>query len=70
MSDAPMLLLTPAETARLLRVSRSSIYRLIQRNELPVVRVGGVVRVHRAALTAWLDAQLENGTGEEGTTDG
>jgi excisionase family DNA binding protein len=52
------LLLTIQETADLLNVSRSHLYRLIQRGELPVVRVGGCTRVHRVALERMLAEHL------------
>lgn len=44
------LLLTMVEAASELRVSRSQIYRLVTRGELPTVRLGGSRRVTRAAL--------------------
>jgi excisionase family DNA binding protein len=49
------LLLRPAEAALLLAMSRSRIYELAARGELPgVVRVGGSVRLHRPTLETWL----------------
>ena len=38
-SETPALLL-PAEAARLLRVTRATVYRLIERGDLRAVRIG------------------------------
>jgi len=47
--DRPVLLRVD-EAARLLAVSRSHIYELINRGDVPVVRLGGSVRVPRVAI--------------------
>lgn len=44
------ILLRGQEAARLLSVSRSTVYQLIAAGEVPVVRLGGMVRVPRRAL--------------------
>jgi excisionase family DNA binding protein len=49
-------LLSVAETARILRISRATAYRLVSTGELPAVRVGGQYRVDQDALNAYLDA--------------
>jgi excisionase family DNA binding protein len=49
------LLLRPAEAAALLAVSRTRVYELAARGDLPgVIRLGGSVRIHRPTLEAWL----------------
>ena len=48
-SDTP-LLLRISEAARLLSLSRSTLYQLIGKGELPVIRIGRTVRVTRSAL--------------------
>jgi excisionase family DNA binding protein len=40
----------PARAARLLDMSRSKIYEMIQRKELPAVRLGGCLRVPFSAI--------------------
>jgi len=53
--DVP-LLLTVDETARLLRTTRSAIYMMVSRQQLPgAIRIGRRVLVRSADLIAWLD---------------
>ena len=47
-------LLTVPEVAQFARVSPASIYRLINRGEIPAVRIGGSLRVRRADLFEYL----------------
>jgi putative molybdopterin biosynthesis protein len=47
-------LLRPVEVQRLLRVGRSKVYEMIARGELPVVRIGRVVRIPRRELEQWI----------------
>jgi len=55
------LLLRGGEVAKVLGVSRAMAYRLMQRGELPVVRIGSCVRVPAEALKAWIHARVEGG---------
>ncbi|MEJ5944278.1 helix-turn-helix domain-containing protein [Pseudokineococcus basanitobsidens] len=48
--------MTVAEVAEELRVSRMTVYRLIERGELPAVRVGRSYRVPQAAAAAYVAA--------------
>ena len=49
-------LLTPDETARLLRTTRKAIYAMIERQQLPgVTRIGRRLLLRRDALLNWLD---------------
>lgn len=43
-------LLTVSETARLLRVSNESVYRLCRKGKLGAARIGGLWRIPRAAV--------------------
>ncbi len=53
------LLLTVDEAARALRMSRSRVYELMQRGEIPgVVHIGRSVRISRAELEAWVSQQV------------
>ena len=46
MSTVETPLLTVAESAAFLRVSRATAYRLIASGEIPAHRVGGQIRIH------------------------
>lgn len=58
MNEIP-LLLKPDEAARLLGVSRTKVYTLIGRRDIPSIRMGGSIRVPREALEAWVRANTE-----------
>ena len=47
-------LLTVAEVADELRVSTMTVYRLIQRDELPALRIGRSYRIDKSDLDAYL----------------
>ncbi|MBD0734089.1 helix-turn-helix domain-containing protein [Streptomyces sp. CBMA29] len=47
---APPAFYTPVEVAQMLRVSRMTVYRLIDTGELEAVRVGRLLRVPASAL--------------------
>ena len=56
------MLLTIPEVAQALGLSRSTVYNtLLHREDFPVVRLGGSVRVNREKLQQWLDARTEGG---------
>jgi excisionase family DNA binding protein len=48
-------LLKPAEIAEILQVSRALAYSLLQRGEIPAVRIGSVVRVRRIDLEPYIN---------------
>ena len=52
-------LLKPSDVAPLLGVSAARVYQLFAAGELPFVRVGGAIRVPRAAWEAWLARQRD-----------
>lgn len=49
-----MRFLTVAEVARILRVSKMTVYRLVHSGELPAVRVGRSFRVSRRGVDDYL----------------
>jgi excisionase family DNA binding protein len=49
------LFLKPAEAAAVLRISRAMLYRLVQRGILGAIFVGRHLRIHRDALTAFME---------------
>ncbi|MGH8644167.1 MAG: helix-turn-helix domain-containing protein [Gammaproteobacteria bacterium] len=52
------LLLTLPEAAKALSVATRTVRRLIERGELPKVKVGRCVRVPAEAVQAWVDKQM------------
>ena len=63
-TDEERPLLVNMETAaRLLGISRSQAYQMAARGELPTVRFGCAVRVHRGQLERWADEQARLSAG-------
>jgi excisionase family DNA binding protein len=50
MAEQPRILWRVAEVAKMLGVSRSTIYAWIARGQIPVTRLGGVIRIPDEAL--------------------
>ncbi len=60
LAGAP-LLMTVDEAAQTLRISRSRLYEMFARDEIPgVVRIGRSVRISRVALEAWVIQQVSD----------
>jgi len=55
-AGAPPNLLTPDEVAELLRVSKTSVYRLVERREIRFYRVCGLLRFSRSDVEQFLRA--------------
>jgi excisionase family DNA binding protein len=55
-------LLTIDEVAEILRLSKTSVYRLVERRELPFCRVGRSLRFTRTDLDAYLGARRVGST--------
>jgi excisionase family DNA binding protein len=54
-------LLTVAEVALVMRVSRMTVYRLIRRGQLKAIRVGRNYRVRENDLNSYLEEQAVTG---------
>jgi len=54
-------LLRVAEAARLLALSRTKVYEMAERDEIPVLRIGTAVRIPRRKLIEWIEAQTTGG---------
>lgn len=50
--------MTVAEVADLMRVSKMTVYRLIQKGDIPAIRVGKSFRVPQVAVRQLIDAGL------------
>ena len=50
-------LMTVVEVAAYLRVNRFTVYRLVERGELPGVKVGDLWRFKERDIEAWLERQ-------------
>ena len=49
-SKSEFVFVKPVRAAKLLDMSKSKIYEMIQRNEIPYVRLGGCLRIPMSAL--------------------
>lgn len=54
-------LLRVTEAAQLLALSRTKVYEMAEREEIPVLRIGTAVRIPRRKLLDWIDAQTNGG---------
>lgn len=54
-------LMTVAEVASVMRVSRMTVYRLIKRGQLKAIRVGRNYRVREDDLTSYLESSAVTG---------
>jgi PTS system nitrogen regulatory IIA component len=52
-------LFTPKQLAQYLQLSPRTVYRMLERNELPGVRVGGQWRFRKSEVDYWLDRRLQ-----------
>ena len=57
MADLELGLLTVQEVADALRVSKMSVYRLVESGELKSLRVGRTIRIREHVLTSYLEDQ-------------
>ena len=55
----PCEVFTSSEVAAMLRVSDRQIRRLIERGDLEAIRVGGIWRIKKESLSAWIDRQSD-----------
>lgn len=56
MTTSPAQLVTPAEAASLLRISRASIFRLLADGSIPSLKVGAARRIRLVDLDAFVSA--------------
>lgn len=53
---------TIPEVARYLKLSRSKVYSLVAKRDIPSLRIGRNVRIRETDLTRWIEANVSNGT--------
>ncbi len=54
MNDSPVI--TVAEAAAILRISRNSAYEAVRRGEIPSIRIGRLLRIPRTAILKMVGA--------------
>ena len=54
-------ILTVPETAEYLKLSKSKVYNLVQRNQIPHLKIGKNVRIRRSDLLKWLEKKAHPG---------
>ena len=54
-------LLKPSEVAEILQVSKAFAYALLKRGEIPVVRIGNLVRVRHEDLDEYIHGKAKQG---------
>jgi len=59
-------IMTIEALAEYLKISRSTLYKLVQDGRLPGQKVGKRWRFHRAAIDDWLGQQPRQGPGSDG----
>jgi excisionase family DNA binding protein len=55
MSSGEPELLRVVEVANLLSLSRTKVYEMAEKGEIPVVRIGSAVRIPRRKLLEWVE---------------
>ena len=52
-------ILTVPQVAEYLQLSKSKLYQMVKRGEIPHIKIGKNVRIRESDLLEWLDAQHE-----------
>jgi excisionase family DNA binding protein len=63
------LALRPIETAEAMGLCRSQVYRMLQKGELPSIRIGRSVRVPVDRLKEWIERKAGANRAKAGTED-
>ena len=61
------MLLSVSEVAKLLKVNRNFVYKIINNGELEAVKIGSI-KVRREALNRYVNEQIYNARKEENTS--
>jgi excisionase family DNA binding protein len=57
------VILTIPQVAKYLQISKSKIYYLVSKKQIPHIRIGRNVRIRETDLIRFLDKQVERGNG-------
>lgn len=63
------LVLTPADVAKFLGISRNTAYEVMHQNDFPAFRVGKQYRVRFDHLMRWMEKSAQARAGREGGDD-
>jgi len=56
-SQVEVLLYTPTQVAEMLALSPEKVRKMCQQGEIPSIKIGRCVRIHKDDLFQWLDQQ-------------
>ncbi len=56
-------ILTIPQVARYLKISKAKIYYMVQKKQIPHIRLGRNVRIRESDLNKWLEKRTERGVG-------
>lgn len=54
------LLITPAETQKILGIGRTTLYRILKDDDFPSIRIQNKFYINRLGLQKWIDERCEN----------
>lgn len=54
------LLITPAETQKILGIGRTTLYRILKDDDFPSIRIQNKFYVNKLGLQKWIDERCEN----------
>jgi excisionase family DNA binding protein len=66
MEKVQPVMVRPMDAATMLSVSRSKLYEMIHQGIVPAAKIGGVLRIPRAAIDRIAHEALNAGTAQEG----
>jgi excisionase family DNA binding protein len=49
-----------SQTAQILGISRSTVYRLVERREIPCIRIGSRILFKQELLQQWIESQVQS----------
>ena len=65
-ADTAIKLLTLAEAATILKISKRTLHRMIQHRQIPAFKVGGTWRFRRQEIDQWIKRQTAEAQSDDG----